>query len=111
MTKFKKGHTPWNKGKKCQHSARFGKSNPNWSGDKVKYFGLHKWVLFNKGKANKCEMCGEIVNIQWANKSHNYKRDLDDWIALCIPCHRAYDKGRSDIKDKIYRHDFRGKNV
>ncbi len=37
--------------------------------------------------------------IHWANISHKYKRDLDDWIEMCVPCHKAYDKGRSDIKD------------
>lgn len=32
-----------------------------------------------------------------ANKSWQYKRDLNDWISLCIDCHRDYDsnaKGR-----------------
>ena len=93
------------------HGMNKGLQNPMWKGDNVKYFGLHKWVLFHKGTAKICENCGVTGNIQWANKSHEYKRDLNDWIPLCIPCHRAYDKGRSDIKNKIYRHDFKRKNV
>ncbi len=30
--------------------------------------------------------------IQWANKSHTYKRELTDWFALCGTCHKKYDK-------------------
>ncbi len=69
-----------------------GSENKNWKGDEVGYANLHKWVVREKGRAKKCTLCGnEKSRIEWANKSHDYKRDLDDWMELCSPCHRAYD--------------------
>lgn len=87
---FKKGFKPWNKGK------RTGIIPPNFKGDNVGYDALHDWVHRHKGKPIKCDHCGKgkttPKSIQWANKSHEYLRDLDDWIPLCTPCHRKYDK-------------------
>lgn len=64
-----------------------------WKGIKVKYSGLHKWVNKNLGRPKKCSFCFTIVGeFEWANKSHEYKRDLTDWLRLCVKCHKAYDK-------------------
>lgn len=67
-----------------------------WRGDKVGYRALHYWVRRQKGIAEICEFCGftrtSAKNVQWANKSHKYKRKLEDWIALCVPCHKKYDQ-------------------
>ena len=30
--------------------------------------------------------------IQWANISGNYLEEKTDWIALCVPCHKKFDK-------------------
>lgn len=89
------------KGKFCSQvcsnraNARFGKKNHEWKGDKVSYRVLHHWVVRHLGKATVCSFCGNIStyprSIQWANKSHNYCRELNDWISLCIPCHKKYD--------------------
>lgn len=88
--RFKKGFTPWNKGKVT------GIVPPNFKGENVGYDALHDWVNRHRGKAVRCEHCDKEKttpkSIQWANKSHKYKRDLDDWISLCTPCHRKYDK-------------------
>lgn len=120
-TEFKKGQIPWNKDtkgvmkawnkglkgfvhagtyKKGHHSVFKGKTDeqtPGWVGDKIKYFGLHTWVRKKLGKPLKCEHCG-IENLRprqyhWANKSREYKRDLSDWLRLCVKCHRKYDRG------------------
>jgi len=56
------------------------------------YSTLHHWVKRHKGKAIKCERCGGSKNVQWANKSWEYKRDVDDWIELCCRCHSRYDR-------------------
>lgn len=69
--------------------------NPNhylFKGEAASYISIHGWVARHRGKASKCEHCGtETGKIQWANKSHEYKRELTDWIQLCIICHRKHD--------------------
>lgn len=62
-----------------------------WKGADVSYQELHRWVRKNKVKPEFCEHCGELKKLEWANKSHEYLRDLDDWLALCKLCHRRYD--------------------
>ena len=98
----------------------------SWKGDKVGYSGLHKWIRRQLGKVNTCEHCGkqgEYIfywkqgklekrwDIQYANKSGEYKRDFNDWIYLCAKCHAKYDgwgfqKGytpwNKKVKDLIY---------
>jgi hypothetical protein len=68
----------------------------NWKGNKVGYRGLHDWVGKKLGKANHCSVNMKHIRprYHWANKSHEYKRDLDDWIQLCPSCHKFYDNGR-----------------
>jgi hypothetical protein len=105
-THFKKGFTPWNKGKKTglipktafkKNDIRLiGKNHHLWKGNKVSYAGLHMWIKRILGKpliCNHCVLEGKINyrNIQWANKSHKYKRILTDWIALCRSHHMKYD--------------------
>lgn len=71
---------------------RRGQIPHNFKGDAVGYGALHDWVKRHRGKATTCEWCASTLNVQWANKSFLYKRDLDDWLALCYRCHRKYDK-------------------
>lgn len=111
---FKKGIVPWSasqkgvtlntgrthfkKGERSSIGTEFrkgentGTENPNWKGDKVGYFALHAWVYRKLGKAQICTHCQSKNRIQWANKSHQYKRNLNDWISLCQSCHMKYDK-------------------
>lgn len=51
------------------------------------------WVERHKGKPSKCEMCGTESKkwYDWANISHKYLRDLNDFMRMCRPCHRKYD--------------------
>ena len=65
----------------------------NFKGDQVGYDALHDWVEKHKQDPGKCEHCGESERLQWANKSHEYKRDLEDWLRLCSGCHGQYDRG------------------
>ena len=88
-TWFEKGFTPWNKGLKGWNE---GSKNPTWKGDKVGYHGLHDWVYRHKGKPKICKHCGGFKNVEWANKSLEYKRDLKDWDSLCRKCHFKYDR-------------------
>jgi hypothetical protein len=85
-------------GPPAEYRARAEK-HPCWTGDDVTYNALHKWVRKYRGKSKICADCGkkgEFKNgkwtIQWANLSKKYKRDLEDFVGLCIFCHRKYDK-------------------
>ena len=73
-----------------------GERSKNWKGEQVSYSGSHHWVKKWRGSPTKCEHCGRdgltSRKIQWANKSHKYLRDLNDWIRLCVPCHWVYDE-------------------
>lgn len=101
-TEFKKGNIPWNNNLKGVHfspSTEFkvgqmeNENHPHWKGDMVGYAGIHKWVHRKLGKANNCVHCGKTDGkIEWANKSHEYKRELSDWLQLCKKCHIAYDR-------------------
>ena len=81
-----------------------GKRHWNWKGEGVGYSSLHVWVKRHKGKPKKCIFCGENKKrITWANIDHKYKRNLNDFIALCMSCHRKYDiknnkKNKCDYK-------------
>lgn len=109
--KFSKGYIPWNKGLKtgerpprskewCEKISlsRKGKgvgiNAHQWKGENVGYVGLHRWVYKMLGKPMECELCNstESKRFEWANKSHKYKRDINDWIRLCAKCHKFYDK-------------------
>lgn len=72
---------------KCKGDYR-DKQNPN-----LRYDNLHDWVRRKRGKPLKCEHCGTCNGrLEWANKSHEYKKDENDWISLCKKCHYQYDK-------------------
>lgn len=75
-----------------------GDEHPSWRGDAVSYTTLHEWVRRHKTKTGSCTECGADVGTdrshgtEWANVSGRYLRDLDDFIELCIPCHRRRDR-------------------
>lgn len=109
MSKSLKGRTPWNKGTKNQYSedykrkigeaskrintGRTDDKSTRWKGEDVSYSGLHHWVRKKLGKASKCEKQDKTCagEFQWANISHQYKRDLSDYMQLCISHHVRYD--------------------
>lgn len=95
-------------GRKCGYLGRNTKKDekhPRWIGDNVGYFGLHTWIS-KRIKLIKCEFCGSNKNLQRANKSHQYKRDLNDWIVLCSKCHFHYD----GIDKKIWKDHIKNQN-
>lgn len=77
-----------------------GENHSGFKGNNVSYRGLHKWVESHLGIPKSCEECGILDKkcsdgrryIHWANKSREYKRSLDDWMALCYKCHVRYDR-------------------
>lgn len=79
-----------------------GSNHHNWKGgisrENISYRTLHRYIEKELGKPQYCRNCGanEIPEgkkrwFQWANVSGLYKKELSDWIRLCIPCHVAYD--------------------
>lgn len=65
--------------------------------ENLSYSGLHAWLRNKFGKAEICIYCESTKNIDWANKSHEYKKDIADWYQLCRKHHIAYDKGLLQI--------------
>lgn len=119
-TRFKKGDKSWNVGlhipiaeatkkkisaklkgiPKSEETIERMKSNTgdkknSWKGDNVGYSGLHKWVTKLLGQPSYCAYCQSTDKkyYHWANISHAYKRDLSDWVRLCVKCHSRYDHG------------------
>lgn len=83
----------------CFHKTVSGKNSPLYK-EKLTYKYLHTWVSNMLGRPKKCLHCnkpgclnkGNKWSIQWANKSQQYLRDLNDWIPLCCKCHYIYDR-------------------
>lgn len=80
----------------------FGEDHPAWKGEKVSYRSLHSWVERRLGKPKQCANCGTTVSkrFSWANVSHEYRRDLSDWVRLCGVCHIKYDRKHVPLKKK-----------
>lgn len=64
----------------------------NFLGDDVGYAALHEWVKKKLEKPGRCEHCLQPNNLELANRSHLYLRELDDWLWLCRKCHVGYDR-------------------
>lgn len=100
-----------------QGKHRTGPHHHNWKGDAVGYRSLHEWVARHKKKAGVCSSCGTVVGTarktgtEWANRSGHYLRDLDDFIELCVPCHRARDRAAQDAKTATRAHSEPGANT
>lgn len=98
--KFKGYYKRCSKHKFYPHNGTFYKGHKTNLGriferkKELSYRGLHSWVSKRLGKPRLCEKCGSSIEkmYDWANKSHLYKKDLNDWIRLCRSCHIQYDK-------------------
>jgi len=101
-TEFKKGHKFWFGKKRANIKGnpetlkksiyrQKNEKHPGWVGDSVGYSGLHSWLRRNFTK-NECSFCHSNKDLQWANKSHEYKRDISDWMCLCRKCHSIFDR-------------------
>ena len=72
----------------------------HFKGDEVGYFGLHSWIRKKLGKPSFCSN-GHIAGMyHWANKSGEYKRDLDDWHGLCPSCNKIDGISAKKVFDK-----------
>lgn len=91
-TEYKKGHKQ-TKNWYIAISKLKNENNKAWKGENVGYVALHAWVKRYLGIPDFCESCckNDRRRYEWANKSGKYKRDLNDWVRLCVPCHRKHD--------------------
>ena len=102
---FRKGQTPWNKGKKYTpeliklmnlEGLNIGRGLFRGKIKKSTYPNIHYWVRTQKGTASICELCGHDgtkgSRCEWANKDHKYKHNLDDYVSMCKKCHYEHDK-------------------
>jgi hypothetical protein len=95
---FVKGQTYTSERNLKISKSKLGFQNPAWKGDNITYAQLHKWIRGHKPKLSYCEMCGKVnCPLDIANKSGKYKRDLNDWLRLCVKCHEKYDLERIRI--------------
>lgn len=81
----------------CKTHAKVGVRSEKWKGDKVSYGSLHSWVRRWKGKPIECTFCSSTENLQWANISREYQRNLEDWMPLCAKCHWHYDRESGEV--------------
>jgi hypothetical protein len=89
---FAKGHTSAQKGK-------IGEENHRWLGVEAKYAAKHNWLQKHYRHPVVCEECGVKGkedslgrwDIQWANISGLYLREVTDYRPLCIKCHARFD--------------------
>jgi hypothetical protein len=69
--------------------------HPHWKADAASYSAIHKWLVRNYGRANKCDnkACAKTNKcFEYALKnklSHSHNRD--NYLTLCAKCHRSYD--------------------
>lgn len=71
----------------------------NWKGDKAGYDAIHRWLRNNKERTGECEFCAKTpppakdgrASTHFANISGEYRRDIDDYLELCVSCHKTFD--------------------
>lgn len=82
------------KARKAAKRNQVGSANSSWMGDAATYAALHKRVEIKRGKPCTCDHCTKASGrFEWANVSGNYA-DVNDYIRLCISCHRKFDAKR-----------------
>jgi hypothetical protein len=71
------------------------------------YASAHMWARNNFGTPKECENCHTTEDrmYHWANISKQYIREREDWLRLCVPCHKRQDikalGGRIKARTKI----------
>lgn len=83
----------------CMGEHMRGERHPLHKED-VSYHTVHNWLGENYDKSGACDHCEkEKDNTEFALKRGcEYKRDRDNFLELCISCHRKYDYDKEDYK-------------
>ena len=88
----------------CAGAALSGVRSPTWKGNKITYGGAHQRVRKSRGHSPYCEHCGH-AGAHWALDHERcaqplesamgpYSPDPDDYIRLCVSCHKQMDLSR-----------------
>lgn len=67
-----------------------GEKHWGWKGSKAGYDAVHSWINRNF-KKDKCCECGSVENLDFANISGKYHRNISDWKVMCKKCHHIFD--------------------
>lgn len=82
--------------RKAAKRDQFGEKNSSWKGENITYKGAHNRVRLKRGKPTECLLCGakdSSARMEWANINKKY-HDPNDYIPMCVHCHRKYDAER-----------------
>lgn len=69
------------------------------------YQKIHYWVTKQNGKATQCSVDKTHLSkrYEWAHIGQEYKYDINDFVLLCLSCHRKNDfseKSRESLRLK-----------
>ena len=84
--------------RQCYFKSIINDNHPKYK-NKVGYPRIHAWLYRWYGKAKKCEAnmikircSNKIKKYEWAKiKNKKYERKRENFLQLCISCHRIYD--------------------
>lgn len=106
-----KGYGKWMVGKKLSNETkkklseiRMGHKPTNWT-DNPTYSTIHKWLVRVFGVPNICEHCFSEKKCEYALlHDRQYERVRENFITLCVSCHRKYDwRKRDKYKLVVYK--------
>ena len=69
--------------------------------DECDYSAKHRKMREKYGHASICENANctyeNPKRYEWANLDHKYGESRDEWMMLCVSCHRLYDRGKIEL--------------
>lgn len=70
----------------------------------TEYKLIHKYIIRTYGNAPLCIWDdSHISRFEWANISGVYTRELEDYLPMCVSCHRKFDITDDGIQRNIVR--------
>ena len=66
-----------------------------WQGKRASYQAIHTWLRKHHKKPKTCLACKAEKKLDWASKTKEYSRNIDEYLALCRSCHIKFDRYNS----------------